>query len=265
MSDLGQNKSSTRGFLPCYPLGMGRLFALILAFGLALAQGPEAELREALLRTFGSGWGAYASLDQAVYLTPEGKEAEVLFTWTYADPGACRLRLEVAPSQEAPRAVLVYTPERQFLRTPEGQTLPLDDRLLLELLFTWQTGPLGVGFPYTRVEREGEVDLPDGGRALAYRVERREHRCLPKGVLEASPFVGRIYLQEGRVVGEGYFSPVLGAEALVLYRELREVDGVRYPVRLETWALVEGKGVPFARGVNLEFRAGPALGEELFR
>lgn len=244
---------------------MRRLFALLLALGLALAQGPEAELQQAFLRTFGEWAKPFFVLDQTVYLTPEGQEAESLLTWSYADPKACRLRLEVAPSREAPRAVLVYTPERQFLRTPEGRTLPLDDRLLLEVLFVWQTGALGALFPYARVEREGEVDLPGGERALAYRVERREHLCLPKGVLEARPFVGRILVWEGRVVGEGYFSPVLGAEALLLYREFREVEGVRYPLRSEIWALVEGKAVPFARGVNLELRVGLPLGEELFR
>ncbi|RTH15175.1 hypothetical protein CSW41_11030 [Thermus scotoductus] len=135
---------------------MRRLFALLLALGLALAQGPEAELQQALLRTFGAWAKPFFVLDQTVYLTPEGQEAESLLTWSYADPKACRLRLEVAPSREAPRAVLVYTPERQFLRTPEGRTLPLDDRLLLEVLFVWQTGALGALFPYARERLEGQ-------------------------------------------------------------------------------------------------------------
>ena len=188
---------------------MKRSLALILALfsPLALTQSPKEAVESALKAAFGDWRGkTYQGLDRVVYFTPEGQETQVLRIRTYLDLGGCRLRLEIAPEGEKAPATLVYTRERQFLRLPDGRETPLDDRLFLELIFAWQTGFTGAAFGYDEVASLGKVTLPDGSEAEAYRVARRSHACLPKGVLEAKPYEGEVYVQEGKVVGEGHFS-----------------------------------------------------------
>lgn len=245
---------------------MKRLLTLLPLLALALAQTPAETLGKAVQDTFGDWSGkTYEGLDRVVYLTPEGKESEVFKVRSYVDPGGCRLRLDLAPEdQPGAQITVVYTLKRQFLRLPDGREAPLNDEIFVDLLYAWQTMPFGISFPYTRVEPMGEVDLPDG-KALAYRVVREKLACLPEGVLEAKPYEGTLYLREGKVVGEAYFSPVLGAETLSLYRDFREEGGVRYPLRTEGYVWTGDRWAPFTRGETLEARVGVALGEEVFR
>ena len=240
------------------------LFAALLSL-LALAQSPKETVEAALKATFGEWAGrTYRGLDRLVYYTPEGKEEQALRARTYLDVGRCRLRLEIAPEGAETPAVLVYTQERQFLRLPDGREAPLDDRLFLELLFAWQTGFTGAAFGYDEVVPLGKVALPDG-EAEAYRVVRRAHACLPKGVLEAKPYEGKVYLREGKVVGEGYFSPIVGAETLSLYQDFREEGRARYPLKGEGYVRQGDHWVLFVRQETLESQVGVALPEDLFR
>ena len=247
---------------------MKRSLALILALfsPLALTQSPKEAVESALKAAFGDWRGkTYQGLDRVVYFTPEGQETQVLRIRTYLDLGGCRLRLEIAPEGEKAPATLVYTRERQFLRLPDGRETPLDDRLFLELIFAWQTGFTGAAFGYDEVAALGKVTLPDGSEAEAYRVARRSHACLPKGVLEAKPYEGEVYVQEGKVVGEGHFSPVLGMETLTLYRDLRKEGSAGYPVRSEGYLRTGDRWVLFSRGETLEAQVSLPLEEALFR
>ncbi|MFN3368208.1 MAG: hypothetical protein ACK4G4_10980 [Thermus sp.] len=247
---------------------MKRSLALILALfsPLALTQSPKEAVESALKAAFGDWRGkTYQGLDRVVYFTPEGQETQVLRIRTYLDLGGCRLRLEIAPEGEKAPATLVYTRERQFLRLPDGRETPLDDRLFLELIFAWQTGFTGAAFGYDEVASLGKVTLPDGSEAEAYRVVRRTHACLPKGVLEAKPYEGKVYLREGKVVGEGYFSPIVGAETLFLYRDFREEGGARHPLKGEGYVRQGDRWVLFSRGETLEAQVDLPLEEALFR
>jgi len=243
-----------------------RLFLLVPFLALALAQTPTEVLRKAILETFGNWSGkTFQSLNRMVYYTPEGKVGQIIRSQIYVDLAHCRLRMDFVPEgQQGATVVLVYTPKRQFLRLLDGREVRLDDRLFLEVLYIWQTGSLGAGFGFSQIEPLGEVTLPDG-KAEVYRVVREKHACLPEGVLEAKTYEGKVYLREGKVVGEGYVSPVLGAESLTLYRGFREEGGVRHPLQMENYVLVGGRWVLFAKGETLESKVGLELPEKIFR
>jgi hypothetical protein len=84
-------------------------------------------------------------------------------------------------------------------------------------------------------------------------------------VLEAKPYEGEVYVQEGKVVGEGHFSPVLGMETLTLYRDLRKEGSAGYPVRSEGYLRTGDRWVLFSRGETLEAQVSLPLEEALFR
>ncbi len=90
-------------------------------------------------------------------------------------------------------------------------------------------------------------------------------RLLPKEVLEARPYEGKVYVREGKAVGEGYLSPVLGAEALSLYRDFRDEGRARHPLRVKGYLLQGDRWTLFARRETLEARLGVTLQEDLFR
>ncbi len=243
---------------------LARLGVPLVLWGLALAQAlEEAAFRARLLERYGPGVAQLERLyteSRITYFDEKGGVEEVLYAWTYQDLKACALRLEIAPSPDAPkeaRVQVVYTLRAQYLLAG-GVRRPLPDALFLEALYAWQTGLPGLFAPFTRVERGGEVELPGGVRALAYEVERKEHLCLPQGVLEAQAYRGRIYLsQEGEPLGEGYFSPALGAETLTLYRDWGEAGGVRYPRVGEAYLLAPEGPRLYARSDLLRLELNP--------
>lgn len=245
------------------------LSLLLLLLGAWAQEVPEAPFRRGILEALGLGGQEVRTLffqDRLTYLDEAGQE-EVLYATAYVDLSGCRLRLEYAPTREAPaeaRLVVVFTPKVQYLLAG-GRRVPLEEGLFLDLLAYWQTGLPGLLQPLDRVEALGVRSLPEGLQATAYQVERRVQACLPEGVLEARPFTGELYLSpEGLPLAEGYFSAALGARTLTLFGPYRQGEGVRYPSGARAYLLGERGWVLYARGENLAFRLNPELPLGLF-
>jgi hypothetical protein len=240
-----------------------RLYPFLVPF-LALALAQADPIQEAL-RAHGLQGRELLTLyqeDRFTYFTPEGQVAQVVLSRVWFDLKACRYRQEVLPEgREEARGVLLFTPALQALLLPDGRRALIPDSLLLDLLRGFDTGIPGLLRAPDRVEAVGEVALPEGRRALGYRVARARFTCQPSGVLEVAGWEGLLALdREGRLLAERYPSAALGGEVLVVYGAYREAEGLLLPFRAEGYL----GGARLFLGETLRVEVNPTLPEGLF-
>jgi erythromycin esterase len=154
-----------------------------------------------------------------------GALAQGLTAKTLLDFTQRRVRIEMY-DENGLMLVQQLTPEGAFAWTRQGGEMPLASEQVEELRSAFQQGVFGLRedpATLTRAEVVGEQTWYDQ-RGTAVAIERDGRRAT------------LLLAADGTLLGESSLSTQLG-EFTILYREFREVDGVRVPIRYDSYAL----------------------------